>query len=37
MSYFYDSIGYFDRVISTDVISPQKLMTALEKVMEQGA
>lgn len=36
VSYFYDSIGYSDRVISTDVISPQKLMAVLEEAMEQG-
>lgn len=36
VSYFYDSIGYSDRVVSTDGISPQKVMTVLEEAMDQG-
>lgn len=36
VSCFYDSIGYSDRVVSTDGISPQKIMTVLEEAMDQG-
>lgn len=33
---FYDSIGYSDRAISTEGLTPQVLANKLEEVMEQG-
>lgn len=36
VKYFYESIGYEDRVISTHDISSEKLLGKLEQAMEQG-